>query len=229
MILDQFKNSFIRSFGRRKTTSLTSSAKKILEDNYASIYFNNDNLAELVKKLKLYDNITLEIGFGSGEYVVHQAVNYPDTTFIACDVWINGCARLLQKTNNNNLKNIIVFSDDVRFLLTEMQKPFIQSMYVLFPDPWHKKRHFKRRIINHNNLNLFSKYLNKDASILFGTDVDSYYEYALEAFESNNNFYLDEKYKFNPFNMPSDHLKTKYQLKAEMQNKKSKFILARKL
>ncbi len=90
----------------------------------------------------------LEIGFGGGEHLVEQAAAHPEAGFIGCEPYLSGVARLLALAERRGLENIRLVIDDARLLLGKLPDGCLQRVFVLFPDPWPKKRHHKRRLIN---------------------------------------------------------------------------------
>ena len=93
------------------------------------------------------NQIWLEIGFGSGEHLVTQAINNPSVGFIGCEPYINGVAQVLTSISKLGLSNVRIFRDDARVLLQALPDQSIARAFILFPDPWPKARHHKRRIV----------------------------------------------------------------------------------
>ena len=91
--------------------------------------------------------IWLEIGFGGGEHLAFQAGRHPETGFIGCEVFENGIVSLLAHIERRNLANIRIFADDARLLTAALPSGSVARVFVLFPDPWPKRRHHKRRIV----------------------------------------------------------------------------------
>src|SRR5260370_464431 len=97
-------------------------------------------------------SVWLEIGFGGGEHLVHQAERHPEAGLIGCEMFENGIARLLVQIDRLQLGNIRVFSDDARLLLAALPPASIDRGFILFPDPWPKHRHQGRRIATRETL-----------------------------------------------------------------------------
>ena len=93
-------------------------------------------------------SLSLEIGFGGGEHLAALAKASPDTAFIGAEPFINGIVSLLRHIDEQNLKNIRIWPDDVRLILDDLPESSFTSVYVMFPDPWPKTRHAKRRIFS---------------------------------------------------------------------------------
>lgn len=158
--------------------------------------------------------IHFEIGFGGGEHLAWQAGRKPNTGFIGCEPFVNGVAKLLMQVEDDELNNVRVFDDDARFILDWLPEGCIDHMYILFPDPWHKKRHHKRRFVSTENLDKLARVLKKGAQLYLATDIGDYMRSSLIAFTSHNQFlWIDEcvsDWRQRPDNRPV----TRYEQKA---------------
>ncbi|MBU6339330.1 MAG: tRNA (guanosine(46)-N7)-methyltransferase TrmB [Rickettsiales bacterium] len=171
----------------------------------------------------------LEIGFGFGDFLFNQAKNNPDTLFIGAEPHLNGIVNLLSKLEAEPLKNIRIFKHDIRVLLEKLPDEFFDEIYILFPDPWPKSKHFKRRLINSNFLDFLSKKIKKHGKLTIATDHDSYKTWILSAIVENKNFSWEAESKKNWQNFPSWWIETKYQKKAALEGRQSViFNLVRK-
>ena len=92
-------------------------------------------------------SIWLEIGFGGGEHLAAQAERHPEIGFIGSEVFENGIVKLLSEVERRHLANVRVFADDARLLLPALPPASIDRVFILFPDPWPKRRHHKRRYV----------------------------------------------------------------------------------
>ncbi len=158
--------------------------------------------------------VHFEIGFGGGEHIAWQADRRPDVGFIGCEPFVNGVAKLLMQIEDDELNNIRVFDDDALFVLDWLPEGCIDHMYILFPDPWHKKRHHKRRFVSTENLDKLARVLKKGAQLYLATDIGDYMRTSLIAFTRHNQFlWLDEcaaDWRRRPDNRPI----TRYEQKA---------------
>lgn len=116
----------------------------------------------------------LEIGFGGGEHLAVQAANHPSVGFIGCEPFINGVASLLARISEAGLANIRIFTDDARLLLDMLPEAAIGRAYLLFPDPWPKKRHAKRRFISAATAAGLARVLADGAEFRVASDSASY-------------------------------------------------------
>ncbi|MHC8507970.1 MAG: tRNA (guanosine(46)-N7)-methyltransferase TrmB [Rhodospirillales bacterium] len=124
--------------------------------------------------------VRLEIGFGAGEHLVHQAAAHPDAGFIGCEPFINGVASALSLITQQGLQNVRLFDDDARLLLPRLAAGSVEQVFILFPDPWPKKRHWRRRFINAEILDNLARITAPGGGLRFATDHAGYAAWALE-------------------------------------------------
>jgi tRNA (guanine-N7-)-methyltransferase len=124
--------------------------------------------------------IWLEIGFGGGEHMVHQAVANPEVGIVGCEPYINGVAMLLGKIRKSGAQNIAVYPGDVRNMFDVLPEGSISRAFLLYPDPWPKKRHHKRRFVTEEHLRPLCKCLKKGAIFRVSTDIPDYVRQTLE-------------------------------------------------
>ena len=118
--------------------------------------------------------VWLEIGFGGGEHLAWQADKNPDVGLIGVEPFLNGMANLLSQADEVGLANIRLHDGDAQSVLDWLPEESIQRAFVLFPDPWPKKRHHKRRLLTVETLERLSKLLVPDGELRIGTDIGSY-------------------------------------------------------
>jgi tRNA (guanine-N7-)-methyltransferase len=118
--------------------------------------------------------ICLEIGFGYGEHLTKQALNHPDILFIGCDLFVNGIAALTEKIAQQSIKNIRIYNGDARELLNDMPNNFLDGVFLLFPDPWPKRKHIKRRFFHEDNIRQIYKKMKLDAFWRIASDQPDY-------------------------------------------------------
>ena len=210
--LKHFDSQNIRTFGRRHGKKL-SARKQFLTENL---------LPEIAPKTDESGAI-LEIGFGNGEHLRELAIHNPDSIIIGAEPFANGVAALLSSITNesdNNVldeyKNIRVFPDDVRLLLKDFENIKFSEIWVLHPDPWPKARHEKRRLLNHEFLNLLSEHLGQNGKIIIGTDHWEYYDWIIEQLKQTN---LQIK------STEIDTIKTRYQVKNKAGTTTPKYLI----
>lgn len=123
--------------------------------------------------------IHLEIGYGGGEHLARMARENPEDGFIGCEVFTGGIGKLLEVIDIEGIENIALFPDDVIKLLAVMPDASIDCLYVLYPDPWPKPRHHKRRLIQFPVLAEFARVLKPGGTFRFATDIEDYANWTL--------------------------------------------------
>lgn len=136
-------------------------------------------------KQRQYSSYRLEIGFGGGEHLAELAANNPEIGFIGCEVFANGVARLAQTVTGRAIPNIRVYNEDARHMLAALADDSIDQTYLLYPDPWPKKRHARRRFIHPENLNRLAKIMRNGGRLNLATDHPGYRDWVVEQFASD--------------------------------------------
>lgn len=154
--------SFVKRLGR-----ITASQKANLNDL--------DLYKTKIKDLK-NKNVVLDIGFGNGEYTAAYANAFQEKHLIATEVYLSGIGSLIGLINKYKISNISIFDEDVRLLMDQMPKDFLDSVNILFPDPWQKAKHHKRRLIGEDFLYQLHPLLKPNAKIFVRTDWEDYAE-----------------------------------------------------
>lgn len=124
--------------------------------------------------------MVLEIGFGGGEHLVAQAVANPATRFIGVEPFLNGVASCLRHIEEANAQNIRLHNGDARDVIARLPDASLDLVYILFPDPWPKARHHKRRLIQPEFLGELARAMKPGAELRFATDWANYASWALE-------------------------------------------------
>ena len=124
-------------------------------------------------------NLWLEIGFGGGEHLAAQARAHPDIGFIGCEPFVNGVAKLLAVIDGERLQNIRVWDRDATELISRLPPASLDRIYLLYPDPWPKRRQRKRRFVSDQTLAALARILRPGADLRFATDIDDHAGWAL--------------------------------------------------
>ncbi len=168
--------------------------------------------------------VHFEIGFGGGEHLAWQAGRKPETGFIGCEPFVNGVAKLLMQVEDDELNNVRVFDDDARFILDWLPEESIDHMYILFPDPWHKKRHHKRRFVSTENLDKLARVMKKNAQIYLATDIGDYMRSSLIAFTRHSQFLWVDGCVADWRQRPENRPVTRYEQKAFDAGRKPAYL-----
>ena len=222
-------NNEPKFFGRRKGRVVRKAKSFLLENMLPQIRVKevtdfNKNMFGTEKK-----EICLEIGFGDGQHIFGQAKNNPDVGYVGVEVFQNGVANLLSlisgiKEGDNlpisdnaseyDVNNIRVYDDDVRKLFQKIPDNFFDRVYLLFPDPWPKKKHASRRFVNPDNLKEIARVLKGGGLFRVATDHPVYKRHVLRTMHEAKDFVWTAKCGDDWRKEPVDWVKTKYQAKA---------------
>jgi tRNA (guanine-N7-)-methyltransferase len=149
----------------------------------------NEKKLDFNKLFLSKNNVTLEVGFGNGDSLLEMAIDQPNQNFLGIEVYEAGVGRLINEANKNKLSNLKIIKDDaVEVLTNNILDNSISHFQLFFPDPWHKKKHHKRRIVQISFLDLLSKKLKKDGVVHIATDWENYAEHIMELLESHSHF-----------------------------------------
>jgi len=157
----------------------------------------------------------LEIGFGAGEHLAWQAGANPEVGLLGAEVFVNGIAQLLRRIDADGLDNVRIFQDDARDLLTALPEASIGRAFVLFPDPWPKARHQKRRLIQPDALDHMARVMTDGAELRLATDDLAYARWMLEVLVAHPDFSWLAEGPDDWRQRPEDWPPTRYQAKAE--------------
>ena len=162
----------------------------------------------------------LEIGFGGGEHLAHQAALNPGIKFIGAEPFINGVAKLLAEIQERQLTNVRVHSNDARYLLATLPEQSLARIYLLYPDPWPKARQNKRRFVNADNLAQIARLLPPGGLFLFASDITDYVEWTLSEVQQCGRFELVTN-SLAPF---ENWIETRYEAKAKREGRSSRYL-----
>jgi tRNA (guanine-N7-)-methyltransferase len=121
----------------------------------------------------------IEIGYGGGEHLARIAGENPGTGYIGCEVFSGGIAKLLEAADERDLQNLRLFTDDALKLLVKLPRASLDAAYLLYPDPWPKSRHNKRRFISPQTLGELARVLKPGSAFRFATDIEDYANWTL--------------------------------------------------
>lgn len=134
------------------------------------------------------ETVCLEVGFGGGEHLLHRARTNPETGFIGVEPFVGSMAKAVAAVVGEGLKNVRLYDDDAVNVLDWLPKASLDLAYQLYPDPWPKKRHWKRRFINPQNLDRYARVLKSGAEFRFASDIDTYIDWTLRHCRDHSEF-----------------------------------------
>jgi tRNA (guanine-N7-)-methyltransferase len=170
------------------------------------------------------DKRWLEIGFGGGEHMAHQAGLHPDVTVIGAEAFQNGVAKALAHIEEKALTNLRIHYGDARPLLEALPAESFDRVYLLYPDPWPKARQKGRRFVNAENLRRFHRILKSDGQFLFASDIADYVEWTREHVLAHSGFepFTDSAAPFENW------VETRFETKAKKAGRESRYLAWRK-
>lgn len=176
-----------------------------------------------------FDDLWLEVGFGSGEHLLAQAAAHPRTGMVGCEPFINGMAALLAEIARDPARasNIRVLMDDARPLIAALPDASVGRFFVLFPDPWPKSRHHKRRFIGPENLVELARVMKDGAELRVASDHADYIEWTLEHLRDHPAF-TTIRPQSAWRERPADWPETRYEAKARAQGRAPAFLAFRR-
>lgn len=174
-------------FGRRCGKSLSASQKALIETILPVRKIRLDALSDidaiynLFSKSAQLDKLHLEIGFGGGEHLLHQASQYPNTGFIGVEPFVNSLVKILKpiEAHKELYQNILLYDEDASKLLAALPDNSLSGIDLFYPDPWPKARQQKRRFVNEHNLKEMVRVLKHGGSFRFASDIANYVDWTL--------------------------------------------------
>ena len=207
----------LRSFGRKQGRAPKGIRQNAMESlmPYYAINLDIEKIGDISELFdKSYNSYAVEIGFGAGEHLYHQAKLNPDCGFIGCEPFLNGIANLMTQLQEEPLDNLRIWQEDARLLLEKLPENSINKAFILFPDPWPKLRHHKRRLVKHDLLDQLSHIMPSGSLLRMATDHHGYASWMLAQILSHSKFEWSANSQKDWQQAPSDWISTRYQQKA---------------
>ena len=205
----------LRSFGRIRSRSLKPRQAALMGSLLPEIAL--DPAAGPIDPMALKPDATevwLEIGFGGGEHMVAQAARRPEALVLGAEPFLNGAASALRHIEAASVDNVRLHIGDVRELIAALPDASLDRVFILFPDPWPKARHHKRRLIQAALIADFARLLKPGGRVRFATDWADYGAWTLERFLQTSAFRWIAEEADDWRTPPTDHLQTRYEAKA---------------
>lgn len=221
-------------YGRRKGKHLKASQERYVAEDLAALSPGAVDW-DVNPERKLLDLDTLfggrpvwlEIGFGGGEHLVHQAQANPDIGIIGCEPYINGVAMLLGKIRRAGVENLRVYPGDARDLFDVLPEASISKAFLLYPDPWPKARHHRRRFVTPEHLEPLARVVASGAEFRVATDIPDYVRQTLEQVPRHGFEWLAER--ASDWRDPwGDWISTRYEQKALREGRTPHYLTFRR-
>jgi tRNA (guanine-N7-)-methyltransferase len=175
-------------YGRRRGKRLRPHQRELLETRLAALAPRGIRREENPERRPIElgalfpgaGEVWLEIGFGGGEHMVEMATRHPEVGLIGCEYFINGIAKLLAQIERAGVANLAIHPGDCRDLIDVLPDGSIGQVFLLYPDPWPKRRHHKRRFVSAENMAALARVMAPGAVLRLATDIGDYARHALE-------------------------------------------------
>lgn len=208
-------------YGRRKGHALRRHHLRLMQELLPRLRVEASDIAANPHARKW-----LEIGFGGGEHLAMQAELNPQVLCVGAEPFVNGVAKLLATVEEKQLGNIRVFDDDVRYLFEGLPDQVFDRIYLLYPDPWPKVRHHKRRFVNAGNLGQIHRLLKPHGRFIFASDIADYVDWTLEHMRAHGGFEGPLGDQRQP---PEGWLETRYESKARHAMRETAYLQFRRM
>ena len=215
------KTSLSLFYKQKPRRALSKKQKNLLKVTLRKFLFKKRNINN--KK------VFLEVGFGYGENLINLSINNNNKIIIGCDIYEPGIASTIDKIEKKKLKNILIYPKNIFTLIDELKRNSIDKVFMLYPDPWPKKKHFKRRLISKIFLKRLHKILKKNGMTLISTDSLSYLCAIFYEFSLNPNFEWANKDAADCYKRPLEIIKSKYERKADIERNDKYFLKFKKI
>ncbi|VIO66689.1 tRNA (guanosine(46)-N7)-methyltransferase TrmB [Bradyrhizobium ivorense] len=219
-------------FGRRKGHRLRAHQADLIDNLLPHLAVDISTPAP-EKLTDLFDvgieHVRLEIGFGGGEHLIAEAQAHPDTGFIGCEPYVNGMAKILTQIEAHNVGNVRLFAGDAAELLAWAPPRALARIDLIHPDPWPKRRHWKRRFVQDATVAAMARILEPGGEFRFVSDIDDYCAWTLAHLMRSPDFaWLAERATdwLEPW---PDYTMTRYGAKAEREGRKAAYLRFRRL
>lgn len=218
----------LRSFGRRRGRKLSGHQEALKRDLLPKVALDLASPPPLSQmpgpnpgsSQDRCGEVWLEIGFGGGEHLLWQAATSPRVTFIACEPFEDGVVKVLARIKAEGFGHIRVHMGDARDVLRWLAEASIDRAFILFPDPWPKKKHRKRRLVNAAMLALLARVMRPGAELRIATDIGDYARTMLQAFREVPEFIWQAESPADWRVRPSDWPETRYEQKASREGRR---------
>jgi len=198
----------LRTYGRIKGRTLRAGRASLVEEALPGLTIDLGEPLDLGAR-----EVWVELGFGGGEHLAAQAEAHPDVLILGAEPFVNGVASLVRHVTDRGVSNARLHPGDGRELLAALPDASAHRVFVLFPDPWPKTRHHKRRLINAETVAELARVMKPGAILRFATDWADYIGWTLERFAASPDFDWTGERADDWRLAPADHATTRYEEK----------------
>lgn len=219
-VADQDKYSLeLRSFGRKRGRKATARQRQLLETALPKYAVDlGAPLADMPQP------VWLEIGFGGGEHLIWQSTQNPAVQLIGCEPFEDGMVKVVDRVETDDIANVSLHLGDARDLLRALPPGSLSRVFILFPDPWPKRKHRKRRLVNGETLRMLARVMASGGELRIGTDIGDYARTVLEVMHQQSAFAWQARRPADWRLQPDDWPTTRYQSKALREGRRCYFL-----
>lgn len=213
-------------FGRRSGKKLHEGQKAIVDAVMPAVELVLDGPLDPGVLFPAAQRHVIEIGYGGGEHLARKAEEQPETGFIGCEVFTGGIGKMAQAIDARGLENVRLYTDDALKLLLALPEASIDAVYLLYPDPWPKTRHHKRRFVSPTTLAELARVIRPGGTFYFATDIEDYANWTLA------HIVRSDEFRFTPEAPGSWHgpypgwQPTRYEQKARREGRMRSFYFS---
>ncbi len=200
-------------YGRRKGPRLSAHQQHLIDTLLPRLALKLEQGADPKSYFDHVNDVWLEVGFGAGEHLLWQAEHHPATGMIGAEPYISGVAKLLSKIGQSNISNIRLYTGDARDIVDALPDASLGRVFILFPDPWPKTRHHKRRFVQTDTLDSLARVMKPGAELRFASDDAPYFEWTLERICAHPAFQWQAASSADWLTRPGDWPQTRYAAK----------------
>jgi tRNA (guanine-N7-)-methyltransferase len=218
-------------FGRRKGHKLRHHQADLMTSLLPQLAIDIDKQAPERAEHLFEENVTsvrLEIGFGGGEHLLAEADAFPATGFIGCEPYVNGMAKILAQLDERRRPNVKLFAGDATELVAWLPQASLQRIDLIHPDPWPKRRHWKRRFVQDKTIAAMARTLTDDGEFRFVSDIDDYNAWTLMHFLRSAEFSWTAESAGDWLKPWPGYTMTRYGRKAEREGRRATYLIFRR-
>lgn len=208
-----------RTFGRAKGRKLSPTQSALMDEHFPRLQWDIKTKPQDLKK-----PLWLEIGFGGAEHLLHQAKNNPAIQILGAEPFLNGVVKAVQGVVKEDLTNVSLHHGDVRDVLAALPDHCLDRIFVLFPDPWRKSRHHKRRLINEAFLDEIYRVLKPGHEFRFASDIIHYVDWTITRVHKHGGFTWAANDISDWRIPPTDWCNTRYEAKAKREGRECHYF-----
>ena len=213
-----------RLYGRSRGKTLRAGQERLLAEELPLFSIAPEALATGSAFAAPPREVWLEIGSGAGEHLIEQAKANPDVGVVGCEPFLNGVVATLAGLKREQLSNVRLRRGDAQTIIESAPDAFFSRVFILYPDPWPKRRHHKRRVIAPDTIEALARIMRPSAELRFATDVDDYAGWTLTRFLASPHFRWAAT-RADDWRRPwPEWRSTRYEAKARSEGRRSVYL-----